>query len=83
MTLRSSIAGTYTLEGLRSLSRPIAWSAHVDPAIRKEQEEALAELVEEADQALNDSCEAVEIEAGQIVGIVYLSPEDMPKKSPA
>jgi hypothetical protein len=69
-TLRSSITGTYTFDGLNKLLHPIAWNSNVDAMTRQEQEKDLAALVSEAKDAIDGVVVAVEIQAGKIVGLL-------------
>jgi hypothetical protein len=70
MSLRTSVTGTYTLDTIRTLSRPVAWAGTVDAATRRDQEADLAELVRDSLDAIDGTVVAVEIQAGKIVGLL-------------
>jgi hypothetical protein len=70
VSLRTNVTGTYTLDTIRNLSWPVAWSGTVDEATRREQEADLAELVREALDVIDGDVVAVEIQAGKIVGLL-------------
>lgn len=72
MILRNCISGTYDRAALRKLLGPIAWQGTTTVETRHEEEEAIRQLVSEAEEAL-DACVdayAVEIKGGKVISIM-------------
>ena len=79
MSLRSNLTGTFSLDDLKRLKFPVAWSGTVDRAEARAEEAELRAFADEAAEQLQtyydeqgdgESEYAVKIEAGEIVEIV-------------